>query len=248
MTLDVASPFLPFIIAVVACVYASVGHGGASGYLAVLSVTTLASKSVAISALLLNLVVASISFLAFQQAKRFSWKLTWPFLLGAAPFAFVGSQWKISDRTYFMLVAVVLLWAGARLLFSKIDAKSENMEFPPIPAGAAIGSGVGFLSGLVGVGGGIFLSPIIVLSKWADAKTTAATTAIFIVSNSAIGLLARSSKGFDLPPDAVWLVVGGASGALLGSWIGSQQMPVEWLRRLLGVVLLLAATKLLTNS
>lgn len=237
------------MIAVVACLYASVGHGGASGYLAVLSLTALASRSVAASALVLNLVVASIAFLAFQQANRFSWKLTWPFLVGAAPFAFLGSTIKLSEKAYFTLVGVVVLWAGIRLLMARIDSAQVDFDRPPsTPTGVLVGAAVGLLSGLVGVGGGIFLSPILVLAGWADAKRTSATSAIFIVSNSAIGLMARAQAGLDLPPNFLWLAAGGASGALLGSWIGAKRLPVPWLRRLLGAVLLVAAIKLVLKG
>ena len=249
MTLDAASPLLPFIIAIVACVYASVGHGGASGYLAVLSLTTLASKSVAASALMLNLVVATISFIVFRHAECFSWKLTWPFLLGAAPMAFLGSQWKLSDQVYFVLVGAVVLWAGARLMFSKISTKDESHEYCPSKLiGVLIGSGIGLISGLVGIGGGIFLSPIIVLSKWAGPKRAAASSGIFIVSNSAIGLVARMREGLALPSNFVILVAFGATGATLGSWIGAQRLPNPWLRRLLGAVLLMASAKLIVSS
>jgi uncharacterized membrane protein YfcA len=249
MSLDATSSTLPLIIAVVACLYASVGHGGASGYLAVLSLTTLASQSVAASALVLNLVVATIAFLAFRQADRFSGRLTWPFLLGAAPMAFLGASVKLSERVYFVLVGVVVLWAGIRLLIARVDSTEVDRDRPPATiVGIAVGAAVGLLSGLVGVGGGIFLSPILVLAGWADAKRTSATSAIFIVSNSAIGLLARARTGIELPPNFIWLATGGALGALLGSWIGAKRLPVPWLRRLLGAVLLVAAVKLILKQ
>lgn len=249
MSLDAASPWLPLLIGIVACLYGSVGHGGASGYLALLSLTALASRSVAATALVLNLVAATIAFLAFRQANRFSWRLTWPFLVGAAPLAFVGSSIKLSERTYFMLVGAVVAWAGVRLLIARVDSPSTDADSPPPTwAGIAVGAAVGLLSGLVGVGGGIFLSPILVLAGWADAKRTSATSAVFIVVNSAIGLAARSRTGIELPPNFLWLAVGGALGALLGSYIGARRLPVPWLRRLLGAVLLVAAVKLLLGG
>jgi len=248
MTLDAHAPSIPLLIGVVACLYASVGHGGASGYLALLSLTSLASQSVAAIALVLNLVVATIAFVAYRQAKRFDWRLTWPFLVGAAPFAFIGSKIKLSETTYFLLVGVVVLWAGVRLAFARIDRGQDDFAQPPAPTlGVGVGAGVGLLSGLVGVGGGIFLSPILVLARWADAKRTSATSAMFIVSNSAIGLAARATHGIQLPENAPWLVLGGASGALLGAWIGAKRLPIPWLRRLLGFVLLVAAVKLILS-
>jgi len=250
MTFDSASPLLPLLIAAVACAYASVGHGGASGYLAVLSLSALAPKSIAATALVLNLVVASIAFFAFRQAKCFSWRLTWPFLLGAAPFALLGSLLKLSERTYFLLVGGVVLWASLRLLFSASGRRGQppSTSPPGILVGILVGAVIGLLSGMVGVGGGIFLSPVLVLACWADAKQASATSAMFIVSNSLIGLTARAREGLQLPDQIVWLAIGAAAGATLGSWIGAKKMPVEWLRRLLGAVLLLAALKLLLRN
>ncbi len=248
MTLDAAAPYLPFLIALVACLYSSVGHGGASGYVALLSLTTLSSGSVKVTGLTLNLVVATIAFLAFRQARHFSWSLTWPFLLGAAPFAYLGAKLELSERAYFTLVGIVVTWAGIRLLLSRVDKEGEEFEASPKPVvGLGIGTGVGLLSGMVGVGGGIFLSPILVLSKWADAKRSSAASAIFIVSNSAVGLFARAGSGLDVPPNMIWLIIGGGAGALVGSWVGAKHLPVSWLRRVLGIVLLVAAVKLLTK-
>ncbi|MEQ1821362.1 MAG: sulfite exporter TauE/SafE family protein [Fimbriimonadaceae bacterium] len=249
MSLDAAAVYMPFLIAIVACLYASVGHGGASGYLALLSLTTLSAKSSSAAALALNLVVASIAFFAFRQRNHFSWRLSWPLLLGAAPFAYLGSRLVIHEKVYFVLVGLVVAWAGLRLLLAGANQTGEERDAPPpIPVGIATGAGIGLLSGVVGIGGGIFLSPILVLTKWADAKRASATSAIFIVSNSAIGLGVRAGAGISLPPNIPWLIVGGAIGAIFGAWIGAKLMPVTWLRRFLGAVLLVAAVNLLLKG
>lgn len=237
---------LPLALGAVALVYSSVGHGGASGYLAVLALAGLPSKSVATTALVLNLVVAGLAFLAFRQAKRFSWRLTWPFLLGAAPSAYFGSSLKLSERGYFLLVGAVVCLAGFWLLAQRASAKTDDvLNPPPVASGLAIGIGIGFLSGLVGVGGGIFLSPILVLTRWADAKRAAATSAIFIFSNSAIGLAGRLPDGLQLPQQFPAMVACGALGALAGSWLGSKSIPTPLLRRVLGATLVVASIKLL---
>lgn len=246
MSLDIASPFFPLLIGLVALVYSSVGHGGASGYLAFLTMTALSARQASAMALILNLLVATLAFLAFRQAQKFSWRLTWPFLLGAAPLVLVGSKVKLSEQAYFTLVGVVLVWAGLRLILARETPKSEDFEDPPKPiVGAGVGTGIGLLSGLVGVGGGIFLSPVVVLARWADAKRTSATSALFIVSNSALGLAVRAGEGLSLPPNAPVICVAGVTGALAGSYFGSRKIPTPWLRRLLGAVLLTAAVKLL---
>lgn len=249
MSLEVASLWLPILIALVACLYSSVGHGGASGYLAVLALTTMAAKSTSATALTLNLIVATIAFVAFRQADYFSWKLTWPFIVGAAPFALIGSLWRIPDRAYYLLVGIIVLCAGLKLLATSKGEANDQAVAPPSPwIGIAVGAAVGLLSGVVGIGGGIFLSPIIVLSKWADAKVCSATSAIFIVSNSAIGLWTRAQQGIQYPESIVWLLIGGAAGSLAGSWMGAHQFDRDRVRRYLGIVLVLASIGILAKS
>lgn len=246
MNLDPASPFLPVMVAVIAFLYSMVGHGGASGYLALLALTSLAPKQIQATALCLNIAVAGISFVAFRQVKAFNWRLTWPFLLGAVPLVAVASAIKLPDSVFTVLVAGVVLFAALRLIWGTKSGSLEDANPPPVMLAVGTGSGIGLLSGLVGVGGGIFLSPAIVLAKWGDAKTASATSALFIFVNSAVGLIVRAQSGIQLPTLFPVVLLAGVSGALAGAWFGSHKIPAPWLSRALGCVLLSAAVLILT--
>ncbi len=243
-----AEPFsmpiwLPFAIAAVALLYSSVGHGGASGYLAALSFTTLGAAQISTTALVINLLVAGTSFFFFRQADHFDWRLTWPFLVGSIPLAVVGATLKSSERTYFVVVGIVLLLSGLRLLVPLRERKDAPRP-PGISVAMACGACIGIVSGFVGVGGGIFLSPLMILMGWAEPKRTSATSAIFIVCNSMAGLAARATRVQELPPETWWLAAGALAGALGGSYLGSQIISSRGLKRVLGFVLLVAAFKL----
>ena len=163
------------LIFFVAVAYSSVGHGGASGYLAVLSFFGLAPAAMAPSALCLNLLVAGTSFTSYWRAGHFAFRLLWPFLLTSIPFAFLGGLTPVSPRTYLVLLAVVLIFAAYRLLVVVPPSQEESfIRVPSLAVALPVGAGIGFLSGIIGVGGGIFLSPLLILLKWADAKRTAA--------------------------------------------------------------------------
>ncbi|MBX3117456.1 MAG: sulfite exporter TauE/SafE family protein [Fimbriimonadaceae bacterium] len=231
-------------IAVIAMIYSMVGHGGASGYLGLLAISPLLPKQIAVIALTINLVVAGTSFVLYSLAKHFNWRLTWPFLIGSLPLAFVGSIIKLTDTAYFTLVGLTLLIAGVRLLFIRKHDDGLPTRPSSVPVGIAAGAGIGLLSGMVGVGGGIFLSPILVLHRWATAKETSASSAIFIVANSAIGLAGRISQGATLP-NQIWVFAfAGLCGSLVGSYVGAFAIPNTTLRRALACVLIFAAVKL----
>lgn len=243
------SPFLLSAgVAIVAFIYALVGHGGASGYLGLLTHSSLAVNQVPIVALLINCVVAMASFLMFRQAKGFKWNLCWPLLMGSMPMALMGSGFKLGDRTYYWLVAFALAVSAIRLLWAPTtnpDQSEFKSKVPLTPLIAIpIGAAIGLLSGMIGVGGGIFLSPILLLMKWADPKTTSATSAIFIVGNSLIGLAGRLSNGATIPENTLPLVLAGLIGGVLGAYVGAFRIPPKMLQRSLGLVLLFAAVKL----
>ncbi len=237
------------LIFLVALAYASVGHGGASGYLAILSLFGFAPAALAPGALLLNLLVAGVSFLFYFRAGLFDFRLLWPFLVTSIPCAFVGGRLEVSPKLYFLLLSCALVFAAGRLLISVPGGGQEPLLRPP-PLGVALpaGAGIGFLSGVVGVGGGIFLSPLMILLRWADAKRTAAVSAAFIWLNSAAGLYGQLERN---PVDwsaLLWLVGAAIAGGVVGSWLGAERFPSLWLRRILGGVLLLAACKLLLSA
>lgn len=237
------------LIFLVALAYSSVGHGGASGYLAVLSFFGLAPAMMAPSALLLNLLVAGLALWNYWRAGHFVWRLLWPFLLTSVPFAFWGGTLAVSPRTYMLLLAAVLAWAAYRLLTAVPPAEEESFLRPPsFRVALPTGAGIGFFSGIVGVGGGIFLSPLMILLKWADARRTAAASAAFIWINSAAGLYGQLSRRTVDWPGLVWLVAAAFAGGLLGSTLGARHFRGVWLRRILGGVLLLATVKLLRSA
>ncbi|MEX1140413.1 MAG: sulfite exporter TauE/SafE family protein [Bacteroidota bacterium] len=238
---------LSILIAVVAALYSSVGHGGASGYLAVMSFVILDPPLMSTTALLLNILVAGIGTIQFSCAGHFSWKLALPFVLLSVPFAFVGGLLRISALTYSLLLAGVLVFTSYR--FFRMTSHGEEQSVPPSKAVAlGAGGGIGFLSGIVGVGGGIFLSPIMILMKWATTKQTAAISAFFIVVNSIAGLGGRFARG-GLEVGYIWpFVLAAAAGGLIGSYFGAGKFTSALLRRVLGVVLLIAAVKLIVTA
>ncbi|MGE0002766.1 MAG: TSUP family transporter [Fimbriimonadaceae bacterium] len=226
----------------VAVLYSFVGHGGASGYLAVLSLTTLVGAAISATALALNLVVAGISFIAFAQGRHFSWPLTWPYLVLAVPCSYFGSSIELAPAQYSGVLGAVLAYAAVMLFWH--SAQQEDVHAPPFVAALASGAAIGVVSGMVGVGGGIFLSPLILLLRWGSAKATAATSAVFIVANSLAGLGEKySSSSLELSPQFPMLAVLCAAGALVGSRLGARKAPPVWIRIVLGLVLCTAAVK-----
>jgi len=234
----------------VAVLYSSVGHAGASGYLAVMALAGMAPDAMKPTALILNLVVATVGTIQFARAGHFAWRTFWPFALGSVPAAYVGGALKLPIGSYRAIVGVVLLLSAVRLL-ATIRARDAGREVavdagaPPLVGALPIGVGLGFLSGLTGVGGGIFLSPVLLLLGWASAKRTAAVSVAFILVNSAAGLLGHLASLERVPPEvALWaptVLVGGA----IGSTLGSRVLPGRAIRVLLAIVLVTAGLKLM---
>ena len=229
----------------VAFLYSSVGHGGASGYLAVLSFFAFAPTFMSTTALILNILVSATALVAFSKAKHLEFGLTWPFVVTSIPAAFLGGVVPVSLRVYQLILAIVLLIAGLRFLLEARSSKSESvLRIPPLVISLPVGALVGFVSGLVGVGGGIFLSPLILMLNWADAKRTAATSAAFIFVNSISGVFGRLTAGTFALGSLLPFLIAAFIGGLLGSHFGAVRYSGKTIRRLLGVVLLVAAAKL----
>jgi uncharacterized membrane protein YfcA len=243
--MDVGSIIIVTILVfIVAALYSSVGHGGASGYLAVLSFFAVAPATMGSTALTLNILVAGVALFSYVRAGHLSWRLAWPFILLSIPAAFVGGLVRVSERTYFVLLALALVFAAYRLAMSATGS-AEGTEYKPVKLSASLpaGAAIGFLSGIVGVGGGIFLSPVMLLFRWADAKKTSAVAALFIVVNSLAGLAGRLVKGELAIGAFAPLIVVAFLGGLLGSYYGANRFSGIVLRRLLAVVLVIAALK-----
>lgn len=236
---------LHVLIFLVGFLYGSVGHGGASGYLAALALMGYAPAAFKASALLLNLLVAAISFWSFRREGHFDWKLFWPFAVLSIPCAYLGGWLRVSPRVYGLLLAATLACAALRLALPE-PAGGSPPRRPPSGLALAVGAALGLLSGMVGVGGGIFLSPLLILGGWADAKKTAAVSAAFIWVNSAAGVFGSIGQA-GLGPLSLWpLAVAAGLGGLLGSRLGASYVDVQALRRLLALVLALASYKLAT--
>lgn len=235
--------YLSAAVLVVAFLYSSVGHAGASGYIAVMALFGLAPETIKPTALTLNIIVASIATWQFYRAGHFSWRLFWPFALLAIPFAFLGGYADLSTKTFKVLVGLVLLFSAARFA---LPQPSEDRVNPPrrcvaIPVGASLG----FVAGLTGTGGGIFLTPLLLLMKWATTKSAASISALFILTNSASGLAGNYASTQYLPSSIWILAICVVAGGSIGSHLGSCRFNPVWIKRILAVVLLIAGTKLI---
>lgn len=232
-------------VLVVAAAYASVGHAGASGYLALMAIAGVSMSASRPSALIMNLVVASVATVMFARKKAINWKLVGIFAIASVPAACIGGFFGLSDHLYKIVLGCLLLVPAARLLLPLPDEKTAMfVSMPPLPIALCIGGVIGLLSGMIGIGGGVFLSPIIILAKWADARTTAGVSAAFILINSAAGLIGWLGKSPALPPGLVWWVPAAAIGGLLGSYLGSSRFGGIVMRRTLAGVLVFAALKM----
>lgn len=238
-------PLLVAGVLVVALLYSSVGHAGASGYIAVMSLAGLAPAEIRPTALMLNVLVATITSLQFRRAGHFSWSLFWPFALFAVPLAFVGGAIELPTRAFRILVGLVLLASAANLLVR--PPPDVAGEPPARPVALGVGAGIGLFAGLTGTGGGIFLTPLLLLLRWARAKTAAAVSAPFILVNSLAGLAGNVSSTRDLPGVALPLAAAVLIGGFAGSWLGSRRLPHLAIKRLLAAVLVIAGTKLVLS-
>jgi uncharacterized membrane protein YfcA len=237
---------LSLLILFAAALYSSVGHGGASAYLAAMALFGLAPAVMKPTALCLNLLVASLGTYRFWRAGFFSWRTFLPFAAASVPFAFVGGALTLPAGVYKPVVGVVLLFAAVRLfMHARAIAREGEARLPPLWVASLLGAGIGFLSGLTGVGGGIFLSPILLLMNWADVRRTAAVSAAFILVNSAAGLLGNLASVKSLPAALPYLAVAALVGGLVGSELGSRRLPPLAVRRLLSLVLVIAGVKLI---
>ena len=240
------SPLLLSLLLIIAFLYASVGHGGASGYLALMSFFAFPVTFMKPTSLVLNIMVSAISFFFYYRSKNFDWKLFYPFAVTSVPFSFLGGNFSVQNHIYKIILGTVLLVAIARLLgfFGKQKGEIKPVN---IPLALFIGAAIGFVSGLLGIGGGIILSPLILLLGWGEMKQTAGVSALFIFVNSVSGLSGFLFKGEHVPDSSFSLIAVAFVGGILGAYFGSRKMNVPMLRNVLAVVLLIAVFKLYTT-
>lgn len=235
---------LTILIFVAAGLYATVGHAGASGYLAIMALFGLDPAVMRPTALVLNLLVASVAALKFYRAGCFNWRIFWPFALTSVPMAFVGGQLSLPSALYKPIVALVLLYAAYRLIAARAAPTAVDLRPVPLLGGLLIGAGIGLLSGLTGVGGGIFLSPVLLFMYWAETRTASGVAAVFILANSAAGLLGQASSLASLPAAAAVWAVAAVAGGWIGAEYGSRRLSGPWIQRMLAGVLVIASLKL----
>ena len=241
--MEIGIVLIIFAIFTVAILYSSVGHGGASGYLAVMALLAVAPEITRPTALLLNVFVATIGTIQFYRAGYFSWRIFLPFAITSVPFAFIGGMITLPTTVYKIVLGIVLVVAAIRLAWN-LKADVETKE-PNLLIALIIGAVIGLLSGLVGVGGGIFLTPVLLLMNWSETKTAAGVSAMFILVNSISGLAGNYSQVIDLPSN-VWIWIAAAViGGVIGSTLGAKRFDSLTLRRVLALVLVFAGVKLM---
>lgn len=235
--------FFYIILFVVAFLYGSVGHGGASGYLALMAIYGLAPEVMKPTALLLNLFVSGSAFLQFYRGKHFLAKIFLPLAAASIPMSFIGGMLIVEDHIYKKILGALLLLPVIRLLFFSNTERSA-LKQSNVLVSLLVGGGIGLLSGMIGIGGGIILSPVLLLLKWTDQKQTAAISALFIFVNSAAGLAGQFTKGIAFNNNMLMYVVIAFSGGLLGAYCGASRFNQNVLKNVLGIVLFMAAFKL----
>ncbi len=228
-----------------ALLYASVGHAGASAYLAAMSLVGMGPAVMRPTALVLNLFVATIVIVRFHRAGALPWRQLVPLAIGSVPAAFIGGVIHLPGELYRPLVALVLLVGAWRLATARTSAEAEA-ERPGVPflPGVAVGAGIGLLAGLSGTGGGIFLTPFLVLVGWTRTRDAAGLSGAFILVNSLSGIAGLLTGGIALPAAVPLWVVAVVAGGLIGSWLGAARFSILQLRRTLALVLVIAAVKL----
>jgi len=229
-----------------AVLYASVGHGGASGYLAAMALMGLSPLLMKPAALSMNIAVSSLVLTRLARAGHFDWRLFLPFALASIPLAYIGGAWTLTETGYRLVVGIALLIAAVRLFMVPRDA--EPVARPPFWAALMIGAALGLLSGLTGVGGGIYLSPLLLFLRWTHMRSNAALAAAFILVNSVAGLAGFAATDHYWPSGLGAYVMAAALGGLIGSELAVRRLAPVQLKKLLGVVLGIAGAKMIATA
>ncbi|MFL6733521.1 MAG: sulfite exporter TauE/SafE family protein [Sphingomicrobium sp.] len=237
--------FMALLFGVAAALYSSVGHGGASAYLAIMALFSVAPEVMKPTALALNLLVAGLGTWRYARRGLINCRLLAAFALTAAPAAYLGGGIDVPAEYYRPLVGVLLWLAALRLMWHPKQLAERETRPPSLAISLPTGAILGLLAGLTGTGGGIFLSPLIILLRWEEPRRTSGVAAAFILLNSAAGLLGNLQSVRAVPSEVPFFLVAVAAGAVLGTWLGVERLPRPWLLRSLAAVLMIAGAKLL---
>lgn len=232
------------LLFIVAMLYSSVGHGGASGYLALMAIYAFTPDVMKPTALILNLFVSLTSFIQFYRGEHFKWKIFLPLAIASIPMAFIGGLIIMEASVYKKILGSLLFIPVIRFLFFA-NVPDDELKKSNVIVSVLIGCFIGFLSGLIGIGGGIILSPILLLLKWTNQKQTAAISALFIFVNSLSGLAGQLIKGINISPDMLSYVAVAFAGGLCGAYLGALRFNQNVLKNTLAVVLMMAGWKLI---
>jgi len=235
-------------VLVVAFLYSSVGHGGATGYLAVLALAGVAPDSARAAALLTNCLVAGVAWWRFSRAGHFNFRVLLPLVAASVPCAWLGSRVDLPRSTYSVLLGAVLVSAGLCLLTRGAVTRDSRLRLPSVPLALVTGAGLGWLAGLTGIGGGVFLSPLLLFLRWVPAKTTGGIAAAFIVLNSVAGLAGLGSRAASAGLPLLALALPAGAAALLGTHFGVRRWSDATFSRVLALVLVFAGLKLLWGA
>ena len=241
MTNDLILTVLIFAFAVL---YSSVGHAGATGYQAAMAIMGVAPPVMKISALVLNIPVAIIGTVRFARAGLLPWRLLWPFAVASVPAAYIGGMITLPSVLFKQAIGLMLFLAATKLLIQPGEEKSETTSPPPLYRSLPVGAGIGLLAGLTGTGGGVLLTPTLLFMRWAKIREAAGVSVAFILLNSISGL-AGQRAAFSLLPSTIWVWMAAVVvGGLLGTQLGTRRLGIPAMRRLLGVVLVIAGVKM----
>lgn len=232
------------ILFLIAALYAAVGHGGASGYLALMALFGVSAIVMRPTALILNLFVSATSFIQYYRGKHFRLQIFWPLALASVPMAFIGGQMVLNAHIYNKILGVLLLFPVFRFFFLP-NVKEEDKKPANIIFSLIVGGIIGLFSGMIGIGGGIILSPVLLLLKWTNQKETAAISALFIFVNSISGLIGQLSKGVQFSNEMFLYIAVAFAGGLCGAYMGSIRLNQNILKYTLAIVLLMASYKLM---
>ncbi len=240
---------LAALIFIAAMLYSSVGHAGASGYLAAMAFMGVAPNVMKPTVFLLNILVAIVALIKYYRVGAFAWRLFLPLSLTSIPFAYLGGSINLPSHIYNPLVGIILIYsAGYSLFFASKSSQKVFTTHPPLIFILLVGAAIGFVSGLTGVGGGIFLSPILLMLGWASMSVISGVASAFIAVNSAAGLLGISNTFPELPSGFIYWAIAAMIGGYLGSEYGSKRLGDSGIQRVLAVVLLIAGLKMISNG